>query len=135
MAGGLLYVEPVYIERTGQASSYPQLAKVLVYYGNRIGYAPTLKQALDQVFGAGAGNGTAGATQAPPAAGTAAPPASGGAAAAPQVAAAAAAIQSALAQLKAAQASGDFAAQGNALAALDAAVKQFQTAQAAAGGG
>ena len=27
VAGGLLYVEPIYIERTGQASSYPQLAR------------------------------------------------------------------------------------------------------------
>ena len=134
VAGGLLYVEPVYIERTGQASSYPQLAKVLVYYGNRIGYAPTLKQALDQVFGAGAGNGTAGAGQAP-SNNTATPPAAGGASASPQVAAAASAIQTAIAQLKAAQASGDFAAQGQALAALDAAVKQYQAAQGTAGGG
>ena len=134
VAGGLLYVEPIYIERTGQASSYPQLAKVLVYYGNRIGYAPTLKQALDQVFGAGAGNGTAGAGQAP-AAQPNTPPAAGGPAASPQVQAAAASIQTAIQQLRAAQSSGDFAAQGQALAALDAAVKQFQAAQQAAGGG
>jgi len=134
VAGGLLYVEPIYIERTGQASSYPQLAKVLVYYGNRIGYAPTLEQALDQVFGAGAGNGTAGAGQAP-AAQPNTPPAAGGPSASPQVQAAATAIQTAIGQLKAAQASGDFAAQGQALAALDAAVKQFQAAQSAAGGG
>jgi uncharacterized membrane protein (UPF0182 family) len=134
VAGGLLYVEPIYIERTGQASSYPQLAKVLVYYGNRIGYAPTLEQALDQVFGAGAGNGTAGAGQAP-AAQPNTPPAAGGPSASPQVQAAATAIQTAIGQLKAAQTSGDFAAQGQALAALDAAVKQFQAAQSAAGGG
>ena len=135
VAGGLLYVEPIYIERTGQASSYPQLAKVLVYYGNRIGYAPTLEQALDQVFGAGAGNGTAGAGQAP-AAQPNTPPAAGGPSASPQVQAAATAIQTAIGQLKAAQTSGDFAAQGQALAALDAAVKQFQAApQARPGGG
>ena len=134
VAGGLLYVEPIYIERTGQASSYPQLAKVLVYYGNRIGYAPTLEQALDQVFGAGAGNGTAGAGQAP-AAQPNTPPAAGGPSASPQVQAAATAIQTAIGQLKAAQTSGDFAAQGQALAALDAAVKQFQAAQSASGGG
>ena len=134
VAGGLLYVEPIYIERTGQASSYPQLAKVLVYYGDRIGYAPTLEQALDQVFGAGAGNGTAGAGQAP-AAQPNTPPAAGGPSASPQVQAAATAIQTAIGQLKAAQTSGDFAAQGQALAALDAAVKQFQAAQQAAGGG
>jgi uncharacterized membrane protein (UPF0182 family) len=135
VAGGLLYVEPIYIERTGQASSYPQLAKVLVYYGNRIGYAPTLEQALDQVFGAGAGNGTAGAGQAPAAQPNTPPGAGGGPSASPQVQAAATAIQTAISQLKAAQTSGDFAAQGQALAALDAAVKQFQAAQQAAGGG
>jgi hypothetical protein len=50
------------------------------------------------------------------------------------VQAAASAIQTAITQLKAAQSSGDFAAQGQALAALDAAVKQFQAAQQAAGG-
>ena len=134
VAGGLLYVEPIYIERTGQSSSYPQLAKVLVYYGNRIGYAPTLKQALDQVFGAGAGNGTAGAGTGPgrPAQHPARrgrrrsqPAGRGGRCTA---------IQTAITQLKAAQASGDFAAQGQALAALDAAVKQFQAAQQATGG-
>ena len=75
---------------------------MLVCYGDRVGYAPTLKQALDQVFGAGAGNGTAGAGQAPPN-NTATPPAAGGASASPQVAAAAAAIQTAIAQLKAAR--------------------------------
>ena len=32
VAGGLLYVEPVYIERANQESSYPQLARVLVFY-------------------------------------------------------------------------------------------------------
>ncbi|MDQ4119065.1 MAG: hypothetical protein M3235_19200, partial [Actinomycetota bacterium] len=42
--------------------------------------------------------------------------------------AAAAEIRSALNQLKAAQQSGDFAKQGEALAALDAAVNKFQSA-------
>ena len=41
-------------------------------------------------------------------------------------AAAAAAIQQALGQLKAAQQSGDFAAQGQALSALDQAVQRYQ---------
>jgi uncharacterized membrane protein (UPF0182 family) len=132
VAGGLLFVEPIYIERTGQESSYPQLARVLVSYGDKIGYDPSLSKALDELFGAGAG---AGATQTPgttpttpttPSAGG-----TGGGSANPAVAAAAAAIQTALAQLKSAQQSGDFAAQGTALSALDAAVKQFQTANAA----
>jgi uncharacterized membrane protein (UPF0182 family) len=132
VAGGLLYVEPVYIERAGQDSSYPQLARVLVSFGGRVGYDANLAKALDQVFGPGAGaaaSGTparGGATANTPA--TPATPAPTGTAA---QAAAAAEISNALAQLKAAQSSGDFAAQGQALAALDAAVKKFQAAQGA----
>ncbi len=63
VAGGLLYVEPVYIERTNQESSFPQLSRVLVSFGGRIGYAPTLPEALTQVFGsAGAAQQIPGAT-------------------------------------------------------------------------
>ncbi|MFC5992834.1 UPF0182 family protein [Pseudonocardia hispaniensis] len=133
VAGGLLYVEPVYIERAGQDASYPQLARVLVSYGGKVGYSANLSTALDQVFGAGAGAGAqqAGGTP-PPNAGSAAPPAAPGTGApSPQLAAAAAEIQTAINQLKAAQQSGDFPAQGQALAALDAAVKKFQAAEAA----
>ncbi|MQA06795.1 MAG: UPF0182 family protein [Streptosporangiales bacterium] len=53
--GGLLYVEPVYVQaRTGE--SYPLLQRVLVSFGGKIGYAPTLDEAIDQVLG-GASNG------------------------------------------------------------------------------
>lgn len=55
VAEGLIYVEPVYIERTGQESSFPQLNRVLVYHGGRVGYDSTLKGALEQVLGEGAG--------------------------------------------------------------------------------
>jgi len=131
VAGGLLFVEPIYIERTGQESSYPQLARVLVSYGDKIGYSPSLSTALNQVFGAGAGNSATpipgGATTSPPTAGTSPPAASGSGASA----AAATAIESALSQLKAAQSSGDFTAQGMALAALDKAARDFQAAQGA----
>ena len=133
VAGGLLYVEPVYIQRANEDSSYPQLARVLVSYNGRVGFAPDLASALDQVFGAGAAVGvpTAPGTTAPDP-GTAVPGA--GVDATPELATAATAIQTAISNLKAAQQSGDFAAQGTALAALDAAVQQFQAAQAAAGG-
>ncbi|WP_418154344.1 UPF0182 family protein [Actinoalloteichus caeruleus] len=57
VGGGLLYVEPVYIERRNEDSSFPQLAKVLVSFEGRVGYAPTLAEALDEVFGTGAGEG------------------------------------------------------------------------------
>jgi uncharacterized membrane protein (UPF0182 family) len=63
--GGVLYVEPLYTERiptTPNSSTFPQLSRVLVSFrepradgGVRVGYAPTLAEALDQVFGAGTG--------------------------------------------------------------------------------
>ena len=62
VAGGLLFVEPVYIERANQESSYPQLARVLVFYNDQVGFGPSLSEALDEVFGPGAG---AGATPTP----------------------------------------------------------------------
>jgi uncharacterized membrane protein (UPF0182 family) len=130
VAGGLLFVEPVYIERANQESSYPQLARVLVFYNGRVGFAPGLQAALDQVFGAGAGAAVPtapGAPAAPVEGGTPAPAGPPGASN-PQVATAATAIQQAISDLRAANQSGDFAAQGRALQALDAAVQQFQQA-------
>ncbi|QNG20894.1 COG1615 family transporter [Rhodococcus triatomae] len=62
--GGILYVEPLYTERLSAAtngSTFPQLSRMLVSYrepgtgGVRVGYAPTLAEALDQVFGGGTG--------------------------------------------------------------------------------
>lgn len=49
VGGGLLYVQPVYIQSTG-TTSYPQLRSVLVAFGDDVGFAPTLEEALDQVF-------------------------------------------------------------------------------------
>src|SRR3954471_6736358 len=81
---GLLYVEPLYVQGTG-ANSFPLLQKVLVNYGDRVGYANTLAEALDQVFGAGAGSSATDNDEAPaptdqpdaPATPTPAPPADG----------------------------------------------------------
>src|SRR6185312_12297387 len=63
--GGLLYVEPVYIERANRQATFPQLNRVLVAYGDRIGYHATLRGALDQVFGPGAGDATVSPGQSP----------------------------------------------------------------------
>ncbi|AZQ77074.1 UPF0182 family protein [Flaviflexus ciconiae] len=49
MGGGLLYVQPVYVQAS-QGTSYPLLQYVLVAFGDQVGFAPTLDQALDQVF-------------------------------------------------------------------------------------
>ncbi|MGB8961643.1 MAG: UPF0182 family protein, partial [Pseudonocardiaceae bacterium] len=139
VGGGLLYVEPVYIERANQQAAFPQLNRVLVAYGDRIGYAPTLREALNQVFGAGAGDATASPGQQGPVSneGTQLPTSVGagvGASGGNQVMRQAVAdIADALNRLRAAQTAGDFGAQGKALADLDAATKRFDTATAAAG--
>jgi len=137
VAGGLLYVEPVYIERSNQESSFPQLSRVLVSFGGRIGYAATLPEALNQVFGSSgaatqvpAAGGTSPPTQAGLAPTPATPAAPGQAAGAgsPQVTQSVNAMNSALAQLRTAQHNGDFAGIGQAQANLAAAIGQYRTA-------
>ena len=53
IGGGLLYVQPVYVEAK-QGTKVPLLRKVFVAFGDEVGFADTLQGALDQVFGAGA---------------------------------------------------------------------------------
>ena len=139
VADGFLYVEPVYIRQSNQVTSYPQLARVLVSFGPKIGFASTLQEALDQVFGTGTGSATTTPPQTggtpttnpttPTAPGTTptAPPAAG---TNPALDKAVTDIQAALTKLKAAQQSGNFSDQGAALAALDAAAKAYEQAKA-----
>jgi uncharacterized membrane protein (UPF0182 family) len=140
---GLLYVEPLYVRGSGE-SGFPLLQRVLVNFGDRIGYANTLSEALDQVFGAGAGevaNDSGGTpptdepssptttppTTTPP---TASPPGGGGSGD-QSLDDEVAAINEALDALAQAQRAGDFAAQGEALAELQDAVEAYQAAQSA----
>ncbi|WP_242676745.1 UPF0182 family protein [Rhodococcus sp. ABRD24] len=142
--GGILYVEPLYTQRKAQ-NAFPQLTAVLVSFtdtsGIRVGYAPTLAEALDQVFGSGTGNAaTAPSGEPAPAqpeqsgqapSGTTPPtppttPAPGGPA--PDKAAAVAELDAALANLRAAQQGGDFKAYGDALDRLQKAVEGYQSA-------
>ena len=55
VGGGLLYIQPVYVRATANTSAYPLLQKVLVSFGDVIGFDNTLKGALDQVFGGNSG--------------------------------------------------------------------------------
>ena len=48
----LVYVEPVYLE-AANTGSLPEVKRVIVAYGNRIAYEPTLSAALDSLFGTG----------------------------------------------------------------------------------
>ncbi|WP_424924104.1 UPF0182 family protein [Actinomyces bowdenii] len=54
VGGGLLYVQPVYVQSSA-GTQYPLLRKVLVSFGDKVGFADTLSGALDQVFGGDSG--------------------------------------------------------------------------------
>lgn len=47
--GEILYAEPVYSQRKNQDSAFPKLLRVLVSYKGKVGYAPTIAEALQQV--------------------------------------------------------------------------------------
>ncbi|HEX4058917.1 MAG TPA: UPF0182 family protein, partial [Galbitalea sp.] len=54
VGGGLLYVQPVYVRSTGE-TSYPLLRDVLVAFGTKVEFEPTLDAALDKLFGGNSG--------------------------------------------------------------------------------
>ncbi|MBV8930782.1 MAG: UPF0182 family protein, partial [Mycobacteriaceae bacterium] len=158
--GGLLYVEPVYASpgSSDAASSYPRLIRVAMMYNDKVGYGPTVSDALTKLFGPGAGatatgpapsdvppisgDGAPVANPTPPAGapGTAPPPSATPAPAAVppgagpvQLSAAKAAalqdVQTALDAAKQAQQTGDFAAYGQALQRLDDAMNKYNSAK------
>ena len=116
VGNGLLYVQPVYVKATSNAAAYPLLQKVLVSFGDQIGYDDSLKGALDQVFGGNSGTQAGGGNVA-----------SGGSSSD-----AASAIASAIAAYKdglAALAKGDFAAYDRAQKRLKSALDAAANAQ------
>lgn len=158
VGGGLLYVEPVYVQSTGE-TAYPTLQRVLVAFGDQIGFAPTLDEALDQVFQgdsgvttrdagsgtgdipvSGGGSSTGGSTSSPSPSQSTAPSSSatGGSTATPLPEGVRGALEQAVQAEQASQEAlrnGDFTAYGQAQAqlraALDAAVKAEQASTAA----
>jgi uncharacterized membrane protein (UPF0182 family) len=132
VGGGLLYVQPVYVQSTGE-TSYPLLQKVLVSFGDKIAFEDTLDSALDVLFGGDSG-ATAGDTGA--AAGTTTPPATGGATGGttstnPALQRALADAQAALTARQNALKAGDWTAYGVADAKLSAAIAAAIAAEAA----
>jgi uncharacterized membrane protein (UPF0182 family) len=151
--GGLLYVEPVYASpgASDAASSYPRLIRVAMMYNDKVGYGPTVSDALTGLFGPGAGATATGIAptdagaptnpppgspppadaalpKAPPAA--ALPPSPNGAVTlSPAKAAALKEIQAAIGAARDAQKKGDFAAYGAALQRLDDAINKFNNAR------
>jgi uncharacterized membrane protein (UPF0182 family) len=148
LGGGLLYVEPVYVRATGNAA-YPILQRVLVSFGDRIAFEPTLSEALDSLFAGRVTetpvddpeDPTSSPEPTPP--GTPAPspsPSPTDEAPAPPIGEGALAdaleeADTALAEAEAALQAGDFTAYGEAQQRLAAAVERAIAAQRAAGGG
>ncbi|WP_193598455.1 UPF0182 family protein [Microbacterium sp. YJN-G] len=54
VGGGLLYVQPVFVQ-SSEGTKLPNLRKVLVAFGDRVAFEDTLTQALDALFGGDAG--------------------------------------------------------------------------------
>ncbi|KAF2414368.1 hypothetical protein B1729_05115 [Microbacterium sp. B35-04] len=72
VGGGLLYVQPVFVQSSG-ATKLPKLQKVLVSFGTDIAFEDTLTEALDTLFGGDSG-ADAGDTDVEPTPGTTAAP-------------------------------------------------------------
>ncbi|MDO4908682.1 MAG: UPF0182 family protein [Corynebacterium sp.] len=144
--GEILYVEPMYAQRKGQESAFPKLLRVLIYYKGKIGYAPTIAEALSQVgidpsaapdMQAAIQSGGTTATVAPStttdnggaSAGTSSGTVSSGNTSVDQAIAAVTAAMNALDAAK----NSSHEAYGKALDQLDAAMAQYRAAVAAAG--
>jgi len=120
VGNGLLYVQPVYVRATSNSAAYPLLQKVLVSFGDVIGFDSSLKGALDQVFGGN--SGTSSSTTSSPDATTNNSSA--------DLASALQRAKQALSDGQAALAKGDFAAYGRAQDRLKAALAAAIAAQA-----
>jgi uncharacterized membrane protein (UPF0182 family) len=122
VGSGLLYVQPVYVRATSNTAAYPLLQKVLVSFGDQIGFDDTLKGALDQVFGGN--SGTTSASNPTTSSTTNTSPKNSTA-----LSTALRAAAQAMKDYQAANAKGDFAAAGRALDKLEAAIAAAESAQ------
>jgi len=143
LAGGLLYVQPVYVQSTGSLS-FPLLRKVLVGFGDKVGMGSTLPEALSQVFAKNSGGtpspGTGGSgtpttptpspsPSASPGATPTATPGTGGQGANPGLSQARADAERALQDSQAAMRTGNWTAYGDAQRRLEAAITAALAAQ------
>jgi hypothetical protein len=119
VGGGLLYVQPVYVQSTGN-TSYPLLKKILVAFGDKIAFEDTLTGALDVLFG---GDATGGASVDVPTNNTPGDPDTSTGSTNSSLATALANAKQALTDREAARISGDWAAFGEADARLQAALE------------
>jgi hypothetical protein len=119
-------VQPVYVRATANSAAYPLLQKVLISFGDQIGFDNTLQGALDQVFGGNAG-ATLGNSTAPSAG--ASGTATGNTGGNTSLKSALAAAQAALADSQSALKNGDFTAYGQAQSRLKSAIAAAIRAQ------
>jgi uncharacterized membrane protein (UPF0182 family) len=117
-------VQPVYVRATANNSAYPLLQKVLVSFGDVIGFDETLKGALDQVFGGNSGTVLNNTSQSSGGTTT-----GGNTNMSSSLKSALASAQSALADSQAALKKGDFTAYGKAQDRLKAAIAAAISAQ------
>ncbi len=129
VGGGLLYVQPMYVQAAKEGGSFPQIKATVAVFGKKVAWGETLGQALDGLFGGNSGAATGEGTPSPgatPSPGTTPPQQSPTA----QLAAAIEEIQAAYAAGQDALKAGDFTAYGAAQKRLEAAIAK---AAAAAG--
>ena len=131
VGGGLLYVQPVYVQGTGSAS-YPVLRSVLTAFGDKVGFAPTLEESLRQLV-ADDGTSTTPAPSTPTGDGGGQPsvPASGDPAA--QLSQAVIDAAQAMRDADAAMSKSDWTAYGEAQTRLHDALTRAEAAQTALG--
>jgi len=131
VGNGIMYVEPMYLQRQGsnEGVALPLLRRVLVSYGDYIGYEESFGDAIESVVAQYTGDDNAAPPpdEEPDEGEEPEEPAEGEVPA--DVQAALDAIDQAIADLKKAMEDGDLAAQGEALADLDAALKAYDEAK------
>nr|WP_240644126.1 UPF0182 family protein [Antribacter gilvus] len=146
VGGGLLYVQPVYIQSSA-GTQFPLLRRVLVAFGDKVGFADTLDEALDQVFDGDSGAPTGsvdtepdvpdapaegegeGGTEPTPAPSDTAAPSPAATDAASRLDAALRSANQAMQDGQAALAEGDFAAYGEAQERLQTALEEAIAAE------
>ncbi len=131
--GGLLYVQPVYL-KSNISTVIPLMRLVLVSYGNHVSFAPTLGEAIEKLVTGAPSTPTQPTTPTTPttptpSASPTVPPPVGEVPMTPELQAALARLDAAIDAVEAAQASGDFAAYGEALAERQAALDEVQAAR------
>jgi uncharacterized membrane protein (UPF0182 family) len=138
VGGGLLYVQPVFVQSSG-GTQLPQLRRVLVAFGDQIAFEDTLNEALDVLFGGDSGAATGDDEVIPDSSDQPAPeqPAEGEpetpSIPADEYQAALEEARQALTDRQAALQNGDFAAFGEADARLTAAVERLLALEEAQG--